>query len=258
MKKYKYLLSIFLLIILCGFSSKPENIEPKPKTFPNFKIPAWLNEIPKNCIIGISKKSHFKTDMYESAKQMATIMECRNHASFTIDKSAFKNTENIVTTNKADFRLNVVANPENLKKTHEKIQLLDEFYFNDYFVGLYSTQNIKVSESTEHELFDWFSDNLIVLRDDNVYCYTVASSSNLISAWENASQTARLEIGKYLEVEIEASSENINYKIETNICVESTQITNNIRNTKSHILYQTSGILSSYTVYLETVYQIKQ
>ena len=83
----KNVIILILLLIIGGCATHNEIY--RQKTQDKLEIPPlpkWVYNTPDNFVVGISQKSMNSDEMEEAAKQMAAVMESRNHASYTIEK----------------------------------------------------------------------------------------------------------------------------------------------------------------------------
>ncbi len=221
------------------------------------KLPEWVYNLPieGDYVVGISKKSFEKEDMIESAKQMAAVSKSRNTGSFAIEKFVSKDAEDILKERKVKFRLNVSSSPREIENIFDRLNLVDETFFFDYFIGLFSTKRNDVEDVHKKKYIsnqpEWFSEEKIKIEENKILSYSSASSYDLIIAWEKASEKTRLAIANYLEKEVQGKVESTNENIEKIIALETAKKIEKMKITKSFIVSEMKDSLLSYKVFLE-------
>ncbi|HHE38440.1 MAG TPA: hypothetical protein ENL20_07680 [Candidatus Cloacimonetes bacterium] len=221
------------------------------------KLPEWIYYLPAegDYIVGISKKSFEKEKMVESAKQMAAVSKSRNKGSFAIEKYASKDSEYILKEGKVKFRLNVSSSPQEIEKIFDTLNLVDETFFFDYYIGLFSTKRNDIENVHKKKYIanqpEWFSEEKIKIEGNTIFSYSSTSSYDLIVAWEKASEQTRLEIANYLEKEVQGMVESTNENIEKIIALETAKKIENMTITRSYIISEMKNSLLSYKVFLE-------
>lgn len=259
MKKISLLIFVVLLMIGCA-AKKPEVKPPKVvKKIEQEPLPAWVYDIPagRDCIIGIASRTIYEDQMKDAAKQMAAIVHSRNKASYTIEKAASTDKENYLQGGTAKFKLNVSSSPEETQRIYENLQMLDETNYYGFYLALFSEVGDSLSNACTTKYIanfpDWYDNDGLKVDEDGIRCYASESSSNLITAWQRATEEARFELAKYLEKNVESQllseDENVTKKIaiETRLKLEEMQIT------RSYVTSELTDNLRSYKVYLEMI-----
>ncbi len=262
MRKIFPVIIIFFLLSGCASQQKEHWKSEAIHKIEAVELPAWFYELPKmdGCVIGISQKSFNVEDMKESARQMAAVMKSRNEASYSIDKFASTTSENIIEEGKAKFRLNVSASPEVTKRIYDSLQLIDEAYFYDFFIGLYSLNANEIPKEYKRKyvanLPDWYEEDAIIIEPDRILSRSSYSSSNLLSAWENAAEKARFEIAKYMEKEVQSALISDDERIEKKISLETRKKLIRMEMTRSFVSSELKDNLRSYKVIMEIMIKI--
>ncbi|MCF7792583.1 MAG: hypothetical protein K9N09_01945 [Candidatus Cloacimonetes bacterium] len=259
MKKLILLIFIAVLLVSCA-SKKPEAKPPKVvKKIVQEPLPAWVYQIPagRDCVIGIASRTIYEDQMKDAAKQMATIVHSRNKASYTIEKAASTDKENYLQGGSAEFKLNVSSSPEETQRIYENLQLLDEAFYYEFYLALFAENGDSLSSLCTTKFIanfpDWYENDGLKVDENGIRCYASESSSNLISAWQRATEEARFELAKYLEKNVQSQllskDENITKKIaiETRLKLEEMQVT------RSYVTSELKDNLRSYKVYLEMI-----
>ncbi|MCK4311713.1 MAG: hypothetical protein KAW88_03145 [Candidatus Cloacimonetes bacterium] len=253
---------IFLIVILLFGCASQQREHWKSETIHKIEttqLPAWVYELPTegDFIIGISRKSFEFDKMKDSAKQMAAVVKSRNTASYSIDKFASLTTEEILREGKAVFKLNVSASPEETKRIYESLQLVDETFLHDFYIALFSEMKTGIPTSYRKKYVSnfpqWYEGDKIVVESNKIISYVHSSSSNLVSAWENAAENARLEIAKYLEKEVQSALISKDEEIKKSIALETRKKLLKMKITRGYISSELRDNLRSYKVYLELV-----
>ncbi len=221
------------------------------------KLPEWVYNLPVegDYVVGISKKSFEKEKMIESAKQMAAVSKSRNTGSFAIEKFASKDSEDILKEGKVKFRLNVSSSPKEIENIFDNLNLVDETFFFDYYLGLFSTKRNDVEDVYKKKYIsnqpEWFSGEKIKIEEKIIFSYSFASSYDLIIAWEKAAEQTRLAIANYLEKEVQGIVESTNENIEKIIALETAKKIEKMEIIRSFIISEMKDSLLSYKVFLE-------
>ena len=224
---------------------KPENVI----------VPKWVFEKLEtgDFVIGISPKSFDYDKMEDASRRMAAVIKGRNIGSYSISKYASQSVGEDDDT--AKFKLNVSSSIEEVKRIYNSLNLIEETYLYGFFIGLYSEENLEIeqelvslSELTEPE---WISEEKLIVTDDEILSKAFASSINLDTAWEKAAENARIEIGKYLEKNVQGLVKSTDEIIDKSIAVESTIKTCKMSITRSHIEANIRDGLFSYKVFIE-------
>jgi hypothetical protein len=253
------LLLMTLLFVLLGCASQTEFEEIKMIHKIEYPLlPGWVYELPAGeYVIGIAQKSFDEDEMKDAAKQMAAVMKSRNEASYSIEKFASTTTEDLLRDGKAEFRLNVSASPETTQNIYETLKMVDEVFFFDYYLALFSFQNDSVAEKYKNRFVanfpDWYEKDDIKVDSLKIISHTSGSSSHLIIAWEHAAQNARLEIAKYIEKDVRSALISTDEEIEKKIAVETSKKLIRMEITRSFISSELHDNLHSYKVFLEMV-----
>jgi hypothetical protein len=253
------LLLVIALLILLGCASQTEFEEVKmihKIEYPFF--PGWVYELPAgDYVIGMARKSFDEDEMKDAAKQMAAVMKSRNEASYSIEKFASTTTEDLLRDGKAEFYLNVSASPETTRRIYESLQVVDEEFFFDYYLALFSIQNDNVAEKYKKRFVtnfpDWYERNKIVVENVHIVSYASGSSSHLINAWESAAENARLEIAKYLEKDVQTALISIDEEMEKSLALETTKKLIEMKIRRCFISSELHDNLRSYKVFMEMV-----
>ncbi len=224
---------------------KPENV----------KVPKWVFEKLEtgDFVIGISPKFFDYDKMVDAAKGMAAVIKGRNIGSYSISKYASQSVGEDDAY--AKFKLNVSSSIEEVKRFDNSLILIEETYLYGFFIGLYSEENheieqelVNLSELTEPE---WISEDKLIVNDEVILSKAFATSINLDTAWEKAAENARLEIGKYLEKNVQGLVKSTNEIIDKSLAVETTIKTCRMKITRSHIVANMRDGFFSYKVFIE-------
>lgn len=253
------LLLLTVLFVLLGCASHTEFEEVKmihKIEYP--QLPGWVYELPAGeYVIGIARKSFDEVDMKDAARQMAAVMKSRNEASYSIEKFASTTTEDLLRDGKAEFYLNVSASPETTRSLYESLQVVDEVFFFDYYLALFSLQNDLVEKKYKNRFVanfpDWYERNRITVENINIISYASGSSSHLISAWESAAEIARLEIAKYIEKDVQSALISIDEEMEKLLALETTKKLIEMKIRRCFISSELHDNLRSYKVFMEIV-----
>ncbi|MCK4653434.1 MAG: hypothetical protein KAU01_03215, partial [Candidatus Cloacimonetes bacterium] len=147
--------------------------------------------------------------------------------------------------------------PEETKRIYETLQLVDEAFLYDFYIALFSEIKTNIPASYRKKYVSnfpqWYEGDKIVVESDKIIGYTSSSSSNLVSAWENAAENARLEIAKYLEKEVQSALISKDEEIEKSIVLETSKKLIKMNITRSFVSSELRDNLRSYKVYLELV-----
>ena len=251
-----------LILTFFGCSSNKVSKEEKKETSKttiykpeNVIVPKWVFEKLEtgDFVIGISPKSFDYDKMEDASKRMAAVIKGRNIGSYSISKYASQSVGEDDAT--AKFKLNVSSSIKEVKRIYNSLNLIDETYLYGFFIGLYSMKDceiekdfVNISELTEPE---WISEEKLIVTDEVILSKAFASSIYLDIAWEKAAENARIEMGKYLEKNVQGMVKSINEKIDKTVAVESTVKTCKMNITRSHIVANIQDGLFSYKVFVE-------
>ncbi len=250
-------LLIIMLLILLGCASQTEYEEVKmihKIEYP--QLPGWVYELPAGeYVIGIARKSFDEDEMKDAAKQMAAVMKSRNEASYSIEKFASTTTEDLLRDGKAEFRLNVSASPETTRRLYESLQVIDEVFFFDCYLALFSLQKDNVTEKYKKRFVanfpDWYEKDKISVESSQIISYATGSSFNLVNAWESAAENARLEIAKYVEKDVQTALISRDEKMEKSLALETTKKLIEMKLRRCFISSELKDNLRSYKVFME-------
>ncbi len=257
MKKTALLLIVIMLLVInCSTSSRHYKKDSFIHKYESLALPAWIYDSQgQDFVVGISRKSYNLEDMEDAAKQMAAVMKCRNEGSYTIEKYATTESEKLMGSGKVVFKLNVCADPEDMKRIYENLELIDQTEICGFFLGLYTIggKNIENNyrKKSVQKFPDWFSEEKLIANDDVIYAYQTESSSDLETAWIRAAENARQELAKYLEKDVMGRITSIDDEFEKDIIIESTKKLVNMEITRSYIQSELKDALYSFKVYLE-------
>ena len=151
--KISLMMLIGLMFTGCSNDIIIHNIQQPEKRIIKESFPFWVYQIPENenTVVGISHLTFDEKKYIEAAKQMAAVMMSRNESSFVVDKYAETNSENIIKTGKAEFKLNVSSDPQKTEELFSKLKLITSYKYNGYFIGLFSLKNLKLPEKYKKE-----------------------------------------------------------------------------------------------------------
>ncbi len=261
----KLLISFVLFCLLLAFFgcssnkvSKEEKIEKSKTTIykpENVKVPKWIFERLEtgDFVIGISPKSFNYDKMVDAARGMAAVIKGRNIGSYSISKYASQSVGEDDAY--AEFELNVSSSIEEVKRFGDSLILIDETYLYGFFIGLYSMKDcevekdfVSISELTEPE---WISEEKLIVTDEKILSKAFATSIHLDIAWEEAAGNARIEMGKFLEKNVQGLLKSTDEKIDKTVAVETTIKTCKMNITRSHIVANMRDGLFSYKVFIE-------
>lgn len=228
-------LIISTLIVLaisgcCGSGKCEKPNEPVKKIVPNsgakLKIPLmpdwFLNQQNSEFCIGLSKKSFDRDNMIDGAKQMAAVMKSRNQSSYSIKKYAKSESDNFHQNGSADFHLEVSSDPAVPQKIYDTLTLIDSFFINDNFVGLFSQTDITINNSKNLPNFpDWSLNKELRIENNRAISLGKATSASLTPAYEAAVQNAREKILSYYITSVNSAIINIDDNLQSDVSVES-------------------------------------
>lgn len=253
------LLLVTVLFVLLGCASQTEFEEVKMIHKIEYPfLPGWVYELPAGeYVIGIAKKSFDENEMKDAAKQMAAVMKSRNEASYSIEKFASTTTEDLLRDGKAEFRLNVSASPETTQNIYETLKMVDEVFFFDYYLTLFSLQNDSVAEKHKNRFVtsfpDWYEKDKITVESSQIISHASGSSFNLVNAWETSAENARMEIAKYLEKDVQTALISVDEEMEKLLALETTKKLIEMKIKKCFISSELHDNLRSYKVLMEMV-----
>ncbi len=249
---------ILILILFIIVSCATHNEIYRQKTQDKLEIPPlpkWIYNTPDNFVVGISQKSMNYDEMEEAAKQMAAVMESRNHASYTIEKYAATSSDNTLKSNVTEFKLNVSASPQKTEQIYNSLELVDSMEAFGYFFGLFSATNNGIDDSFKRanilRMPEFFDKDKLEISDNIINCYQTESSSSLVLAWENAAVEARYKIAKYLEKEVQSAIINTDEITEKRIALETSEKLSAMKLKASYITTELKDNLRVFKVYHE-------
>ncbi len=253
--KKKIILTLILFII-AGCATHKEIY--RQETRDRFEIPLlpkWVYNTPDDFVVGISQKSMNSDEMQETAKQMAAVMESRNHASYTIEKYAATSSENILKSNVTEFKLNVSSSPQKTKGIYNSLELVDSVEALAYFFGLFSTNNKEIEASYKRSDIRrnplYFEKDKLEISGNTITCFKTVSSSSLVLAWEKAAVEARSEIAKYLEKKVQSAIINTDEITEKRLALETSKKLSRMKLKASYITTELKDNLRLFKVYHE-------
>lgn len=244
-----------VIILSCSSVQLQEKVS-LPHKLETTMLPRWVYKLPPGTdyVIGIAPRSLDTGMMQESAREMAAIMYSRNHGSYTIDNTAITTREDPVRSGSAFFRLNV-GSPDKAREYFNKLQLIDEAYSYEYYLGLFSLNGTKPDNYYKEKLVpnfpDWFNEREIADQDGVIKTCAQDRSYDLVIAWDRAAENARFELAKYLERQVQAAVISRDEEIDKRIAVESNRKLVNMKITRGYIVTESHDNLLSYIVYLE-------
>lgn len=284
MIKLNSILTLLLLLLLsCSSIEKKEEKTESSLFSPNIDIivAPWFVKIPvqANQIIGISKTSADLNDMYEAAKEMATIQYARNLSSYNINNTIGIQSEITVDGNdsytsddKRDWIFQI-SDAQQLKKIYNRLSLEDYFFVhNTYFVALFKLEAKENKDTAVNRIQfdkevtdavllnsslspDWFTDKGVDVSNDFIYARVSTGSACLISAWEEAAKEARLILSTYFSTSVESLTQNTTIddaeRTKQAIAIETKYNLQNIETNRSYIQSRFLNNSIRYVVYLE-------
>jgi len=218
-------------------------------------LPKWVYSTPDSFVVGISRKSMNHDDMKDSAKQMAAVMESRNHASYTIEKYASTSNEEILKSNVTEFKLNVSSSPQHTEQIYDSLILVDSTESLGYFFGLFSMMISEMQSSDKkayiQRLPDFYDIDKLVNSTNAITCFRTESSASLVHAWEKAAEEARFEIAKYFEKQVQSAIINTDEITEKRIALETAEKLSKMKLKASCITTELKDNLRLFKVYHE-------
>ncbi len=252
----KVIILILTLLLIAGCATHNEIY--RQKTQDRFEIPPlpkWVYNTPADFVVGISQKSMNPDEMQEAAKQMAAVIESRNHASYTIDKYAATSSDNILKSNVTEFKLNVSSSPQKTEQIYNSFKLVDSIETLGYFFGLFSAIDLEVEASYKKPYImripEYFEKDKLEISDNKIICFKTVSSSSLILAWEKATVEARYEIAKYLEKKVQSAIINTDEITEKRMALETSEKLSQMKLRRSYITTELKDNLRIFKVYHE-------
>lgn len=269
LKSKVFLLSFIIGLIISGCCSsgkckKPE--QPAKIIAPNSGtkltiplVPDWfLNQQNNNYCIGFALKSYDRETMKDGAKQMAAVMKSRNNSAYSIKKYAKTDSDNFNQNGSADFQLEVSTDPTVPQKIYDKLTLIDSFFINDNFVGLFSESEIKVNKTKTLPHFpDWASNKELRIEKNRAISVGKATSASLIPAYEAAVQNAREKILAYYITSVNSAILNIDESMQSEVAVESSGKLVSMQINHCFVTTMFRGGLYSYEVQVEMEMELK-
>jgi hypothetical protein len=210
------LLILAMGLLSCAHQQKPEPVTPEPQGR-QIEVPAWFLDFPAgDYCLGIAKLTLFDAEI--SARLNATVNYSRNNNCYVVNKKAIRESERTAGSGKAEFKVVVSGDTEQLRAIHEKLQLLDSFWFYDNFIGIYSMQKSAIDSTRQSVWFceeagrflpEWYNDRLIS-SSDMVTTDVQASSHDLVSAFSEAFEAARISLAGYRNIKVDGKAWHIN------------------------------------------------
>lgn len=252
----KILILMLSLLIIGGCATHNEIYRQKTQDkFETPPLPKWIHNTPDNFVVGISQKSMNYNEMQEAAKQMATVMESRNNASYTIEKYAATSSDNTLKSNVYEFKLNVSSSPQKTKQIYNSLELVASMEALGYFFGLFTSTNLEIDTSYKKPYIQkkpkYFEKDKLEIYDNTINCYKTESSSSLILAWEKAAVEARYEIAKYLEKNVQSAIINTDEITEKRLALETAEKLSMMKLKASHVTTELNDNLRLFKVYHE-------
>lgn len=218
-------------------------------------LPKWVYNTPDNFVVGISQKSMNFNEMQEAAKQMAAVMESRNHASYTIEKYAAISSDNILKSNVTEFKLNVSSSPQKTEQIYNSLELVDSIEALGYFFGLFSATKMEIEASYKRSDIQrnpvYFEKDKLEISENTITCFKTVSSSSLVLAWEKAAVEARYEIAKYHEKKVQSAIINTDEITEKRLALETSEKLSQMQLKASYITTELKDNLRVFKVYHE-------
>ena len=216
-------------------------------------VPKWFNKLPgKKYSVGISLKSYDRDTMKKAAKQMAAVMHSRSKSAYSIRKFAQTTSDSFFMTNSADFHLDVSTNPEQIQSIYDSFTLVDSFFINDNFIGLYSSSKSKANRKLEKSIKpDWTKNPPIVVKNGKARSAASSTSATLQGAYESAVQHARKQILSYYFTTVSSYIENIDDSLLNELAVESSYKLVSTPITRCYVEPLFNDGMYSYLVYIE-------
>jgi hypothetical protein len=219
---------LFSLLLSCS-NYKSSNKASLEKTKKGAKIPTplptWILQTPidGSYTIGISRATKLQSDMYETAREMATIQYARNLSSFNIDKHIRANlfNEDLSQEEKRSLVFQV-SDPHQIWDLHDRLSLVKHYVLhNAYFIGLFqysdtftyndettSVQETKLITDESTEQPKWYTTNEVIETINHVLSRESSTSACLIEAWKSANQKARLSLSAFHSLNVESLVES--------------------------------------------------
>ncbi len=252
----KLIILLLSLFVIVGCATQNKIYRQKAQdVFEIPSLPKWVNSTPDYFVVGISRKSMNHDDMKDSAKQMAAIMESRNHASYTIEKYASTSNEEILKSNVTQFKLNVSSSPQQTEHIYDSLILVDSTEALGYFFGLFSMASSEVQSSDKkgyiQRLPEYYDIDKLMISNNTITCFKTESSASLVHAWEKAAEEARFEIAKYFEKQVQSVIINTDEITEKRIALETAEKLSQMKLKASYITTELKDNLRFFKVYHE-------
>jgi len=232
--KSKFVIISALIILTisgcCSFGKCVKSQEPVKIKAPNSGtkleiplMPNWfLNQQNSDYCIGFSLRSYDRETMKDGAKQMAAVMKSRNNSAYSVKKYAKTESDNFYKNGSADFHLEVSSDPAVPQQIYDNLTLIDSFFINDNFVGLFAQMKIEVNNSKKLPHFpDWALNKSLRIENSKAISVGKATSASLIPAYEAAVQNAREKILGYYITSVNSAIINIDQSLQSDVAVES-------------------------------------
>lgn len=216
-------------------------------------VPKWFNNLPgKKYSVGISLKSYDRDTMKKASKQMAAVMYSRSKSAYSIRKFAQTTSDTYFTTNSAEFHLDLSTNPEQIQSIYDSFTLVDSFFINDNFIGLYSSSKSNANRKLEKSIKpDWTNNRLSVVKNGMARSIASSTSATLQGAYESAVHFARRQILSYYFTTVSSYIENIDDSLLNELAVESSFKLVSTHITRCYVEPLFNDGMYSYLVYIE-------
>ncbi len=235
----------------------------------------WLVSFPEgdNLTIGVSKVTRDWSDMYKTAREMATVQYARNLSSFNIDKYIIiQNLYGDIARDQVRSYIFQVSDAKELWRIHDRLELLRCYMLhNSYLIALFQLQDEPVAndslyqeriieptfnvDSISPEVPDWYEKNEIIVTTDYLYSISSASSACLVDAWDKASKGARHSFANYFSITVGSVLDNAELseseRQKNVIALETLYNLRDIELSRSYISTAFRDNNLRYTVYIE-------
>ncbi len=175
-----------------------------------------------------------------------------NKSAYSIRKFAQTTSGSFFMTNSADFHLDVSTNPEQIQSIYDSFALVDSFFINDNFIGLYSSSKSNANRKLEKSIKpDWTKNPPIVVKNGKARSATSSTSATLQGAYESAVQYARKQILGYYFTSVSSYIENVDDSLLNELAVESSFKLVSTPITRCYVEPLFNDGMYSYLVYIE-------
>lgn len=255
-----YLIILIVLIILLN-ACAPQKQHYKKESFihkiESGNLPTWVYElpVPGDYVVGIAQRSFDPEKTIADAREMATVIKCRNTGSYAIERFASAESSDIIKDGNVVFKLNVCSDPEEMQQIYEDLILVDEEHYYDFYIALFSRTDSTVANKYKTRIIanfpSWFEDRKIIDNEDTIITYARDSSSDLATAWERCAESARQQLAKYLEKDVLGGIYSLNDDVQKKINIETTRKLFRMEISRCFIQSEMKDALYSYKVYME-------